>query len=72
MDAGIKVDEVDYDYYYEDEDLATIPGKPGRDYPIYDKIPKTGFNCKGRNNLRLSEVVVMKAISCLFTLCTTV
>ncbi|KAJ4428534.1 hypothetical protein ANN_24578 [Periplaneta americana] len=25
--------------------LQNIPGEPGRDYPIYDKVPKTSFTC---------------------------
>ena len=50
-DDGIKVSDVDYDYYYEDEDQSTIPGKAGRDYPIYLDVPNTAFNCKGDTSI---------------------
>ena len=33
-DYDVAVEDVNYDYAYEDEDQATIPGKAGRDYPI--------------------------------------
>ena len=46
-DDDIKVEDVDYDYDYEDEDQSTIPGKAGRDYPVYDDVPNTQFSCKG-------------------------
>jgi hypothetical protein len=26
----------------------SIPGEPGDDYPILDKIPETAFTCEGR------------------------
>ena len=28
--------------------LASIPGVAGEDYPIFDKVPKTNFMCKGK------------------------
>ncbi|KAG8193524.1 hypothetical protein JTE90_003735 [Oedothorax gibbosus] len=28
-----------------EEDLTSIPGQPGRDYPTHDDIPKTAFDC---------------------------
>ena len=46
-DDGIKLEDVDYDYEYEDEDQSTIPGKAGRDYPVYDDVSNTQFSCKG-------------------------
>ena len=46
-DYDVAVEDVNYDYAYEDADQATIPGKAGRDYPIYVDIPRTSFNCKG-------------------------
>ena len=52
-DDDIQVEDVNYDYYYEDEDQSTIPGKAGRDYPIYADIPNTSFNCKGDTNFHV-------------------
>ena len=51
-DDDIKVSDVEYDYYYEDEDQSTIPGKAGRDYPIYSDVPITTFNCKGNTLIK--------------------
>ncbi|CAL4067995.1 unnamed protein product, partial [Meganyctiphanes norvegica] len=38
------------DYYYDDEEdsLNSIPGEPGKDYPVLGVIPRTSFGCADR------------------------
>ena len=57
-DNDIEVDDVYYDYEYVDADQGTIPGKAGRDYPIYADIPATSFQCKGDYLLFVSLALV--------------
>jgi len=40
--------EGDQDYYYdeyEEDNLNSIPGEPGTDFPILGEIPRTSFSC---------------------------
>ena len=48
LDDNVKEEDPDY-YYYDDDDKSTIPGKAGRDYPVFDNIPNTQFQCKGEH-----------------------
>ena len=68
-DDDIKVSDVDYDYYYEDEDQSTIPGKAGRDYPIYSDVPITTFNCKGDTLISYIHMMLFNDHSSLFNKC---
>ncbi|KAK7086332.1 hypothetical protein SK128_018848 [Halocaridina rubra] len=36
--------------YFEDEEqnVNTIPGEPGKDYPVHSFIPNTGFSCSDK------------------------
>ena len=36
----------------------SIPGRPGRDYPIYDSIPPTLFSCFGQ--VGVSRPMILK------------
>ena len=29
-------------------DYSEIPGEPGKDYPVYQKITETNFSCEGK------------------------
>ena len=41
--------------------IKSIPGKPGKDYPIYAKVPETKFECNGRaeGGDRLSNCILV-------------
>ena len=49
-DGDSKEEEAPDYYYYDDDDKSTIPGKAGRDYPMYDNIPNTQFQCRGEHS----------------------
>ena len=49
-DKDDAIEEVDYNYYYyddNDDDQSSIPGKAGKDFPVYDDVPDTQVSCKG-------------------------
>lgn len=33
---------------YDGKWVDTIPGEAGKDFPSYERIPKTSFSCQGR------------------------
>ena len=50
-DKDDAIEEVDSNYYYYDDDdddnQSSIPGKAGKDFPVYEDVPDTQFSCKG-------------------------